>query len=138
MKPRLALIAFAYSVLILTALWGQYATARASEKINETDFLFALGERIISESCQRDSIYSQCIGQSGTKCENGMLSGLDKCVKQLTGTVPDLDVDPRLLGDDKSNPYYTLGQDMGLCLTDGHLDSIDKDRESVYDCLYIK
>lgn len=125
------------ALLLLALVWGPNATACASEKNEKMDFLFAAGERIIRESCRSDSTYSQCVGQSGIKCEKTMRLGLDQCVKQFVDIVPDLDVDPKSFGNDDQTPYHTLGEKMGRCLAERHLGSLGIE-EAADDCLNTK
>lgn len=121
--------------LNLTVISEPNAAAYASENAEDVDFLFAVGNRIIEESCRSDSPYSQCLGQSGIKCEKGMRLGLEQCVVQLIDDVPNLDVDPKSLGTDNQTPFHKLGENMGLCLVEQHLDSTGIDKEKANECL---
>lgn len=122
------------ALLFLPVILGTNITACASESKEETEFVFGLGERIIEESCRSDNIYSQCVGQSGTSCENSMRLGLDQCAKQFIDFVPDLDVDPKSLGSGSDTPYHKLGEKLGRCLIERHLDSIGIDKEMANNC----
>jgi len=118
------------ALVVLAAIPHASERTYASESDERLEFLSAAGERIIEESCRPENIYSQCVGQSGDKCEQDMRSGLDHCIEQYINSVPDLNKDPKEL----EAQFHTLGENLGLCLAELHFELIGIDKNTVYTC----